>query len=171
MRNPIEDFQNLLKEVLPDCEVAVDPPHKPSGNWWIDVRRGKHLVTAEYRPGKGFGLFQEDAGYGEGPVEIYRTAERMVRRFTQLLAPEESAATDLTLRDLRRLFGLSQAELAEKAGVKQAAVSRLENRSDAKLSTLNAAVGALGGQLEIRAHFPDSSVPISFKQKRKPRSR
>ena len=95
----------------------------------------------------------------------------MVRRLTQLLAPEKDAATDLTLRDLRKLFGLSQAELAERAGVKQAAVSRLENRSDAKISTLNAAVGALGGQLEIRAHFPDSSVPIIFKEERKSSSR
>lgn len=167
MKNTIKDLERLLSSELPDCEVSVDPPHDPSGTWWIDVRCGRGLVTAEYRPGKGFGLFKEDGGYGEGPVEIYRSTERVVRRLTQLLAPGQSAAEDLTLKDLRKLFGLSQAELADKAGVKQAAVSRLESRSDAKLSTLTAAVEALGGQLEIRAHFPDSSVPISFQEKRR----
>lgn len=170
MEKPINELQRLLSNELPDCEVAVDPPHKPSGNWWIDVRRGKRLVTAEYRRGKGFGLFKEDGGYGDGPVEIYRSPERMVRRLVQLFAPGKAVSKDLRLKDVRELFGLSQTELADKAGVKQSAMSRLENRHDIKLSTLSAAVRALGGHLEIRAHFPDSSMSISVKETRKVKS-
>jgi transcriptional regulator with XRE-family HTH domain len=58
---------------------------------------------------------------------------------------------------------VSQVTLAEKAGVKQSAISRFEQRSEVKLGTLAAAVKALGGELEVRAHFPDSDVPISLK--------
>jgi transcriptional regulator with XRE-family HTH domain len=68
----------------------------------------------------------------------------------------------LSLKDLRELYECSQVELAEKVGVQQSAISRFEQRDEVKLSTLAAAIRALGGELEIRAHFSDSDVPISF---------
>ena len=48
----------------------------------------------------------------------------------------------------------SQAEVAEKLHIKQAAVSKLERRTDMYLSTLRSYIEAMGGKLEIIARFP-----------------
>ena len=71
-------------------------------------------------------------------------------------------AIHLGLKDIRELYGHSQVTLAKKAGVKQPAISRFEKRGEVKLSTLAATIKALGGKLEVRAHFEDADVPISL---------
>jgi len=159
MEKTIENLKDLLKEMLPQSHVKVDEPQHAGGNYWVDVSMGKKRHTLEYRPGKGFGLFHEDAGYGEGPAEIYRTAERAAQRVAQLMAGN-SKAIHLGLKDIRELYGHSQVTLAKKAGVKQPAISRFEKRGEVKLSTLAATIKALGGKLEVRAHFADADFPI-----------
>lgn len=58
------------------------------------------------------------------------------------------------LAELRQAKGATQAEVAERAGWKQAAVSRLEVRADdARLSTLRRYVESLGGELKVVAVF------------------
>lgn len=162
MEKTIEHLKKLLDDRLPRCVVAVDAPDRADGNWWLDVSMGKKRHTLEYRPGKGFGLFHEDAGYGEGPAEIYRTPERAAQRLAQLMATANGKRVQLSLKDLRELYGHSQVKLAKKIGVKQSAISRFETRNEYKLSTLAANIKALGGKLEVRAHFADSDVPISL---------
>jgi DNA-binding phage protein len=162
MEEAIAHFKKLLDKLLPNCTVDVDAPDHAGGNWWFDVVRGKKRHTLEYRPGKGFGLFHEDAGYGEGPAEIYRTPERAAQRLAQLMASSNGKAIHLGLKDLRELYGQSQVTLAKKAGVMQPAISRFERRGEVKLSTLAATIKALGGKLEVRAHFSDADVPISL---------
>ena len=54
----------------------------------------------------------------------------------------------------------SQAELGEKLHIKQAAVSKLERRTDMYLSTLRSYIEAMGGTLEIIARFPNKAVRI-----------
>lgn len=61
----------------------------------------------------------------------------------------------LALADLRETRGVTQAELAGALGVSQPNVSKLESRGDIRLSTLGGYVAALGGQLEVKAVFPD----------------
>ena len=161
MEKKIDSLKTLLSRILPNSSVAVDPPDRAEGNWWIDVRAGKRRLAVEYRPEKGFGIFHENAGYGEGPAEVYRTAELAARRVVQVM--HGSRRQRLTLKDLRELYECSQVNLAEKVGVKQSAISRLEQRNEVKLGTLAAAVQALGGELEVRAHFSDADVPISVK--------
>jgi DNA-binding phage protein len=163
MAKPIEHFQKLLLQQLPHSVVAVDAPDRPDGTWWLDVTMGKKHQTLEYRPGKGFGLFHGKAAFGEGPAEIYRTPERAVKRLAQLMAASNGNAIHLGLKDIRELYGHSQVTLAKKAGVKQPAISRFEKRGEVKLSTLAATIKALGGKLEVRAHFEDADVPISLK--------
>ena len=163
MEKQIENLKTLIRERLPRSVVELDAPDRADGNWWIDVRAGKRHVTAEYRPAKGFRIFNSDAGYGEGPAEVYRTAELAARRLAQLFVSSKSKRSRLTLKDLRELYDCSQVELAKKVGVKQSAISRFEQRSEVKIGTLAAAVNALGGELEVRAHFPDSDVAISVK--------
>ena len=53
-----------------------------------------------------------------------------------------------------------QKELASLLKRKQAAISRLERRSDIHVSTLRDFIAALGGRLELIATFPDGSYHI-----------
>jgi hypothetical protein len=46
-------------------------------------------------------------------------------------------------------------DLAERAGVGQANISRIENRGDVLVSTLSRIVASLGGELVLKARFPD----------------
>ena len=165
----IANLKRLLIDRLPLSRVHVDEPERVGGNYWIDVSVGKKRHTLEFRPGKGFGLFHEDAGYGEGPAEIYRTPERAAKRLAQLMAIGNGKASRIGLKDLRELYGNSQVALAKKAGVKQPAISRFEKRGEVKLSTLAATIKALGGKLEMRALFPDADLPISLSTTRKTR--
>lgn len=162
MKTPIEHLKQLLNERLPSCAIEVDAPDRPNGNWWIDVSMGKNRHTLEYRPGTGFGLFHKGAGYGEGPSEVYRTPERAAQRLAQLMTKSIGKSIHLNLKGIRELYGFSQVKLAKKVGIKQSAISRFEKRNEYKLSTLEASINALGGKLEVRAHFPDSDVPISL---------
>lgn len=68
----------------------------------------------------------------------------------------KQAMTDaMALAQLRESLGLRQVEVAERLGVNQGGVSRLERREDLYLSTLREYVVALGGELELLALFPD----------------
>jgi len=67
----------------------------------------------------------------------------------------------MPLQELRRARNLSQEQLAKTLSVKQAAVSKLEQRTDMYISTLRNVIHAMGGDLEIIAKFPDGSVQIS----------
>ncbi len=63
-------------------------------------------------------------------------------------------AEEQALQKLRRAQGMTQAAMAEALGIGQDGVSRLEQRSDMRLSTLRGYVEALGGRLSIVAEFP-----------------
>lgn len=62
------------------------------------------------------------------------------------------------LAELRRSRGLSQAQVGRRLGITQSDVSKLERRPDVRLSTLQAAVRALGGDLRMEAVFPDATA-------------
>ena len=96
----------------------------------------------------------------------------MARKFSELtkdLTPEGQARIeaakarlreDMELAELRQALSLTQSTLAEALGVKQAEISKIENRTDIFVSTLRRFVQAMGGDLEIRAVFPDWAVII-----------
>ena len=67
----------------------------------------------------------------------------------------------MPLQELRHARNLSQVQLAQTLSVKQAAVSKLERRTDMYISTLRNFIKAMGGDLEIIAKFPDGSIQIS----------
>jgi hypothetical protein len=64
------------------------------------------------------------------------------------------------LGELRRGLGLTQQVVATRLGMTQPEVSKLERRSDVRVSTLNAYVGALGGELVVTARLGDGDVSI-----------
>ncbi len=73
----------------------------------------------------------------------------------------KSLLAAMPLQELRHARHLSQEQLAQTLSVKQAAVSKLEKRTDMYVSTLRNFIKAMGGDLEIVAKFPDGSVQIS----------
>lgn len=64
------------------------------------------------------------------------------------------------LNELRKARRLTQEELAQRLGTRQANVSKLERRADVRVSTLRDVVEAMGGELRITAHFPDGDYRI-----------
>jgi predicted DNA-binding protein (UPF0251 family) len=66
----------------------------------------------------------------------------------------EIVAEELALSDLRKSKEMTQEEVAERLGGRQVYVSRLERRSDMKLSTLRDYIKAIGGQLQLMVTFP-----------------
>jgi len=65
----------------------------------------------------------------------------------------------LTLQDLRKRKALTQTQLAETLGIRQATVAQMEKRSDLLISTLRNYVEAMGGRLDLVVAFPDR-VPV-----------
>ena len=61
---------------------------------------------------------------------------------------------------MRKSRSLSQEEVAEVLTVNQPAVAKLEKRGDMHVSNLRRYIEALGGTLEISAHFNKTTVVI-----------
>jgi len=91
------------------------------------------------------------------------------RDIRRTLSPEQEAETQeyvksvveaVSLNQLREARSLTQANLASVLGVNQGSVSKMEKRTDMYVSTLRSFIQALGGQLQIRAVFPEGEVEI-----------
>jgi hypothetical protein len=93
--------------------------------------------------------------YLAGRPEAERSA--VEARASELIAEEAS------LRELRKARARSQEQIAERLGIKQSAVSKLERRTDMYVSTLRDLVEAMGGQLDVVARFPDGP-PVRITQ-------
>jgi len=61
---------------------------------------------------------------------------------------------------LREARNLTQVNLAKVLNVNQGAVSKMEKRTDMYLSTLRSYIKAMGGDLQIKAVFPEGEVQI-----------
>ena len=70
-------------------------------------------------------------------------------------------AEELSLRALRKAMGQTQVAVARKLGMKQENVSRIEQRADVLLSTLDGYLRALGGRLRLVAEFRDRA-PVTL---------
>jgi predicted XRE-type DNA-binding protein len=66
------------------------------------------------------------------------------------------------LAEVREASGLNQTDVANRLGVSQSRVSRLErgNLNRTEIATVRAYVGALGGEVEIIAKFGDEHFTI-----------
>jgi transcriptional regulator len=71
---------------------------------------------------------------------------------------KELIAEEMALRDLRKSRALTQEQVARRLGGRQVYVSRLESRSDVKISTLRDYVQALGGELQLMVTFPEGTT-------------
>ena len=75
----------------------------------------------------------------------------------------ELIAEDATLSEIRKARKRSQTKVAKALHVNQAAVSKIERRTDMYVSTLRHYIEAMGGSLEIIAQFP-GSPPLRISQ-------
>jgi DNA-binding XRE family transcriptional regulator len=97
----------------------------------------------------------------------------MARNFNELrdkMSPESRAVVEERVRrtlaampmdELREARALTQTQLATVLNVTQGAVSKVERRADMYISTLRSYVRAMGGDVQIRAIFPDGEVIIN----------
>lgn len=97
----------------------------------------------------------------------------MAHKFAELeakMSKESIARSDALFRkkliemifsDIRRSRGMSQEMLAKALHIKQPNVAKLEKRTDIYISTLRSTIEAMGGTLDIVAHFPDGAVKIT----------
>ena len=67
---------------------------------------------------------------------------------------------EMTLAELRQARRLTQAALSDTLHVGQAAVAKMEKRTDMYVGNLRRFVEAMGGELDIVARFPEGSVRI-----------
>jgi DNA-binding XRE family transcriptional regulator len=74
--------------------------------------------------------------------------ERIDARYRELKQEVES------LRQLRKVAGKAQADIAAALKIKQPSVSKIERQADMYLSTLRSYVKAIGGELELVVHLP-----------------
>jgi hypothetical protein len=88
---------------------------------------------------------------------------------------DELIAEELSLRDLRKALQLTQTDVAATLGKGQDEVSRIEQREDLLLSTLQGYVRSLGGELELVCTFkgrdPVRIKSGAFAAERKPTKR
>jgi predicted transcriptional regulator len=88
-----------------------------------------------------------------------RLDERRIAEGTARLLAEVRAHR---LAEIRESSGLNQTDVANRLGVSQSRVSRIERGDTAhtEIATVRAYVGALGGEVEIVAKFGDERVTI-----------
>jgi transcriptional regulator with XRE-family HTH domain len=75
-------------------------------------------------------------------------------------AAAEELIKDMALQELRSARQTTQENLARVLHVNQAAISKLERRTDMYISTLRSYIEAMGGELEIIARFNDQAVRL-----------
>lgn len=161
----IDNLKKLIEGELAGSVVRADAPSRPTGDWFVDVKCGDQSFVVEYRPKLGFGLSSTPSdGYGEGPDEFVESEEALVDRLGALVrrkARTEPVRARL-LQDLRSKRHVTQVELADRLGIRQPTVSKIERREDVNLSTLRKYVEALGGELRVTATFADGTVELGM---------
>lgn len=75
-----------------------------------------------------------------------------------------AAVEAIHLAEVRKALTITQTTLADRTGLKQTEVSRIENNpASVQIRTLDRYVAGLGGKLRIVAEFPDgshASIPV-----------
>jgi hypothetical protein len=98
------------------------------------------------------------------------TGRKSFKTLTSGFTPEQRAQVDaakvalrldISLAELCRARALTQDALGQTLQIGQPAIAKLEKRTDMYIANLRRFVEAMGGELEIVAHFPDGDVTIN----------
>jgi predicted transcriptional regulator len=93
-------------------------------------------------------------------TNLKREVEAHPERRARLDQERQFVRTILGLTAMREARGVTQRQIAEAWDVSQANVSQIERTQDIFLSTLSKYIAALGGQIEVRAVFPDEVITL-----------
>lgn len=74
---------------------------------------------------------------------------------------------DMALRELRKAIGASQEQMGNALNVNQPAIARMERRNDIRIQSLRRMIEAMGGELEVKARFPDFEVTLTDYQEQR----
>ena len=97
---------------------------------------------------------------GHHPFDKLR-AQMTPERRARNAATTQALLADLPRQALQHASAQAHEELAQCLRVQPSAIATLERRTDLYVSTLRRCIAAMGGTLEIVAHFPDGSVTIT----------
>jgi transcriptional regulator with XRE-family HTH domain len=89
------------------------------------------------------------------------TANIPPERRERIEAAKVALRKEMSLAELRQARQLTQEAISQTLHVGQPAVAKIEKRTDMYVGNLRRFVRAMGGELEIVAHFPDGDVTIS----------
>ncbi|MGI5211402.1 helix-turn-helix domain-containing protein [Plantactinospora sp. CA-290183] len=102
-----------------------------------------------------------DVKAGAGAVDPqWDNVERVARR-AEIRSQMLASVSGTHLAELRRQLGMTQAQLAEAAGLSQARISQIENGTVTNLETLREYVSGLGGHLNVVARIGDIELNIA----------
>lgn len=158
---PIESLERTLRKRFPEVHILLDRPRKPAGKWFLDIALDDHSVNVQWQKGRDFGISSSpERAYGEGADEVYKEEEAAYGRIVSLLLSRTytSPPRAVSLRELRKECGLSQAELAEILERQQGEISKIERRKDVLVSTLADYVRAVDGELQIVVRLRDGRI-------------
>lgn len=158
---PLASLEKQLRERFSDACISIDAPSHQNATWFLDVNQDGHIVHIQWQQDRGFGIScSPEHTYGEGADEVYRDVEAVYARTVSLLLSKSYTSPPETVRlgELRRERHVSQVQLASLLDIHQAAVSKLEQRSDMHISTVRDAVNAMGGTLSLVVKFPDGMM-------------
>jgi DNA-binding XRE family transcriptional regulator len=82
-------------------------------------------------------------------------------RITRTNAIAQKLLAEIELSELREKRKVTQTQLAGRLKRTQATISQIEGRNDWLVSTLNEYIQALGGELDVRAIFPDKTIRLT----------
>jgi Icc protein len=160
---------------------VCNPPVPNSALDRTRIRASAHRIRTLSGPGD---LFRSGEcrsgiiGVGMSHLERYMPASEALalsqrKKETQVL--DEGSSTGIRtirhLHELRAMCGLSQQEVAERLGLQQSTISKLERRRDPSLNTLVNYVGAMGGEIFVEIRLPDAIVNYIGSEEDPPTSR
>ncbi len=160
MMKELESIKAELTKVFPNMAWKYDPAEIETGSSWLDLETNKQWLTIAWQPHQGFGLYlgAPDA-YGSGPDEVYRNRDVLIKRVLMILRDHKA---EIKIKEIRELLGITQQELADLTGQQQSSISKLENREDVFMKTMVKVIRALGGEIEIKAHFNECDISLSL---------
>lgn len=103
----------------------------------------------------------ETVPFSELTKDFNEEDRQIVEKTKQVLFTEYDLVAQL-----RKDQKLTQKEVAEVMTIRQAAISKIERQEDILIKTLGRYIRALGGELEIKAKFPDREVTLNQFTKR-----
>ncbi len=158
---PIESLEHSLRGRFPDARFTLDRPRKASGVWFLNITLNQHPVIVQWQKGKEFGVSSSsERVFGEGADEVYNDEEAAYGRVVSLLLSRNytSPPPAVSLKELRKEIGLSQAEIAEILNRQQGEISKIERRKDVLVSTLADYAKAMNGEMHIVFRMRDGRV-------------